>query len=195
VLTTAILALLLALQGPPFFYWGSRPAVIVGASSAEPAVEEIHTVVVGDEVILRFTWNQPVEELLFSQEGRPVSGRLRATLYWDTDGTSLTGEDFGRDDLRSGADLRLDVGVVAIGEDPAEGREARPLVTAALYSLSRTTSQSLRWRTDSDVRPLTISRRGTWLELRIPANLLGATSETRLTLAQGGVATSGRFRP
>ena len=186
---------LLALQGPPLVYWGAHPAAIRVTVPDQSSIEEVRTMRTADSVVLRFSWKLPVEDLVVTASGEPVSGRLRATLYWDVDGFPLTGIEMGRSDLRTGSEFRLEVGVVAMGEDPSEHRTARPLLVATLYRLNGRGGQAVVWRTDADQRPRNISARGTWLDLRLPAELINPSEDTRLVLVQDGVATSGRFRP
>jgi hypothetical protein len=186
---------LLALQGPPLIYWGAHPAAIRVTEPDQSSIEEVRTMRTADSVVLRFSWKLPVEDLVVTASGEPVSGRLRATLYWDVDGFPLTGIEMGRSDLRTGSEFRLEVGVVAMGEDPSEHRTARPLLVATLYRLNGRGGQAVVWRTDADQRPRNISARGTWLDLRLPAELINPSEDTRLVLVQDGVATSGRFRP
>ena len=75
-----------------------------------------------------------------------MSGRLRATLYLDRDGERATGLAEGPADLRTGADLRLEVGVVAVGEDPEEKRAASALSPRTLVALAPDGRRKTLWR-------------------------------------------------
>jgi hypothetical protein len=57
---------------------------------------------------------------MYAANGAPVSGRLRAVLYVDADDNPKTGLAAGPKDPRTGADRRLEVGVIAVGADPDE---------------------------------------------------------------------------
>src|SRR6266481_1758396 len=75
--------------------------------------------------------------VIYLPGGLPVSGRLRAVVYVDADADRATGWDLGPDDLRTGAEYRLEVGVLALGADEEEKLPAQALVTAFLASLGR----------------------------------------------------------
>jgi hypothetical protein len=185
--------------GQPLHYWGARAPVLTtepaGADSAEARIVEVHTAVVAGDLILRFTFDRPVAGLLYLPGGAPVSGRLRATLYLDTDDDLRTGLDFGSHDLRTGADRRLEIGVVSVGEDVEEKRKASAVVVATLHAVTEGSVQEPVWRADDETRPDAVSWRGEWLEVRVPGGPLAAGVRTRLVLAQGGEAVVGRLAP
>jgi hypothetical protein len=206
--TTATLALLVAptllAAGRPLHYWGARPAAIVveaeepgaaAASGVEAAVREVHTALVDGDLLLRFTFDRPIEAALYLPGRVPVSGRLRVALYFDTDNRVTTGLAAGAQDPRNGAERRLEVGVVALGEDPEEQRQATALVLATLSSVSGSFFQDVVWRTDDEASPEAVSWRGEWLELRVPGAVLELGPQTRLVLSQGGRASVGRLTP
>jgi hypothetical protein len=210
---TLLVGLLLA-EGPPLFYWGARPAVITveaaecvgpdcskppGASPEAPAtdsvsarVQEVHAALDRGALVLRFTFDRSVREAKQLPDGSPVSGRLRATLYLDRDADRATGLEEGPTDLRTGADLRLEVGVITVGEDAEEGRKASALITATLAELARDGRRKTLWRGDEAANPRQVSARGDWLELRLPSSPAVAPG-ARLILAQDGRALDGRL--
>ena len=208
-MTTATLVLLVAptllAGGRPLHYWGARAAAIVvgtegqpeapGPSGVEAAVREVHTAVVDGDLLLRLTFDRPVEASLYLPGRVPVSGRLRVALYFDTDNRVTTGLAAGAQDARKGAERRLEVGVVALGEDPEEQRQATALVLATLSSVSGAFFQEVLWRADDEASPQAVSWRGEWLELRVPGEALGLGPQTRLVLSQGGQASVGRLAP
>jgi hypothetical protein len=202
------LALLLlalpAAQGAPLFYWGARPAVIAtdagprraadeGADTLAARVAEVHAALDKDALVVRFTFDRPVEEATHLKDGRPVSGRLRAVLYVDGDDDRATGLQEGPADLRTGADLRLEVGVVAVGEDPEEKLAARALLTAALAQLGPDGRRKALWRADDVANPREVRAHGEWLELRLPA-LAGVGPKARLILGLQDRTLDGRLR-
>lgn len=194
----ALLALLLAAaEGRPLFYWGAREPVIVAGQAAElpdeARVVELHAVIDEDALVLRFTLDRPVRDALYLPDGRPVSGRLRAVLYIDADDDRATGLDQGPRDLRSGAERRLEVGVVSLGEDPEEKRPAAPLVTATLVSLTRDGRRRTVWRRDAADAPDEVSAHGEWVELRIPLARADVRLGSRLVLAAGEKSWDGRL--
>lgn len=197
----AVLAAVLAslAAGSPLHYWGGRAPVLVveraAADSADAQVAEVHTAVVAGDLIVRFTFDRPVEASLYLPGGRPVSGRLRVSLYLDTDDDLATGLDLGSRDLRTGCDRRLEIGVVSLGEDADEKRTASAVVVATLHALSVGSVQEPVWRADDEARPDAVSWRGDWLEVRVPGGPLAAGGRTRLVLAQGGEAVAGRLAP
>jgi hypothetical protein len=193
----ALLATLAA--GRPLHYWGARaPALVMepaGADSAEARVTEVHTAVVEGDLILRFTFDRPVEASLHLPGGAPVSGRLRVMLYLDTDDDLRTGLNLGSHDLRTGCDRRLEIGVVSVGEDADENRKASAVVVATLHAVTGASVQEPVWRADDEAQPSAVSWRGEWLEVRVPGGPLAAGGRTRLVLAQGGEAIVGRLAP
>ena len=196
----ALLAIgLLALaEGPPLFYWGARPPVIAVESAAtggvEAQIEEVHAALDKGALVVRFTFDRPVREAVRLPDGAPVSGRLRATLWIDRDADRTTGLDQGPDDLRTGADLRLEVGVVAMGEDAEEHRPAMPVITVSLSELSPDGRRRSLWRGDDSAEgSRQVRTSGEWLELRLPPNA-GVLASARLILGQGSRALDGRLR-
>ncbi len=209
--TAALLLVLLATPawlapGRPLHYWGGRAASVIVAPAAETGAEpsslaseavlrEVHTAVVDGDLLLRLTFDRPIQECLYLPGGVPVTGRLRAVLYFDTDNRVATGLAAGADDARSGAERRLEVGVVALGEDPEEKRAAAALVLATLSAVSAPFFQEVLWRADDEASPGAVSWRGEWLELRLPGATLALGPQTRLIVSQGGRASVGRVTP
>jgi hypothetical protein len=167
----------------------------VAAESPDAAVREIHSALADGALILRFTFDRPVREALYLADGKPVSGRLRVTLYVDSDDDRGTGLDLGSQDLRTGADHRLEIGVVSLGEDPGERRQASALVAVACHALSRDFVQQTLWRADDEAQPEAVSWRGEWLEIRVPRGTLDLAPRARLILSQAGQASVGRLLP
>jgi hypothetical protein len=193
-----VLLLLLA-TGRPLFYWGARAPVVVvrGAPTGGVVarVQEVHLARDDGDVVLRFSFDRPVAEALALPSGRPVSGRLRAILYLDTDADPRTGLRGAPADLRVGCDARLEVGVVALGEDPEEKRPALAVVTAALAGLDAAGRRHVLWRADDAANPQRVSAHGEWVELRVPGPSLELQPEARLVLSEAGKAWEGRLRP
>jgi hypothetical protein len=189
---------LLVAEGPPLFYWGARAPVISVENAGSPGegvaarIQEVHAALDKDLLVLRFTFDRTVREATF-QGGAPVSGRLRANLYLDRDGDRTTGLDEGPADLRTGADLRLEVGVVAVGEDPEEKIVASALLMATLVALAPDGRRKTLWRADDAQNPREVSARGEWLELRLPA-LAQVRPEVRLILGLDDRTLDGRLR-
>jgi hypothetical protein len=207
----ALSVVLVALgEGSPLFYWGGRPAVVVAGAAAarspearslEARVTEVHAAIDRGEgagegaLVLRFTFDRAVGEALRLPDGTPVSGRLRAILYLDTDDDRATGFDAGAGDLRSGADCRLEIGVVSLAADAEEQREASALVSATLVSLSREGRRRRLWTADDDAAPSSLSAHGEWVELRVPREHAPVSPRARLILAQDDHNWDGRLRP
>jgi hypothetical protein len=190
-----ILLALLAAEGRPLFYWGARPPVIVTgpaeraeAGGVEARVREVHAAADGDDLVLRLTFDRPVREAMYVG-GAPASGRLRAVIYLDDDDDRTTGLDEGAMDLRTGAERRLELGVLAMGADPDEKREASAVLSATLHALSREGRRRTLWRADDAASPERVSARGEWVEIRMP----GARPRTRIVLTGGGHAWDGRL--
>lgn len=196
-MTAVLLAISLLAEGPPLFYWGTRPAVIsvegVSAGGVEAQVQEVHAALDKGALVVRFTFDRPVRDATRLADGAPVSGRLRSTLYVDRDDDRSTGLDQGSGDLRTGADLRLEVGVVTVGEDAEEKRAAMAVLTANLVTLSRDGRRKALWHGDDSEgsRPLRTS--GDWLEIRLPAEA-GVLPQARLILSLPDHALDGRLR-
>jgi len=192
-----------ALAGAPLFYWGARPpasqvaAPEGSASRTEASVVEVHTALAEDgDLLLRFTFDRPVYEATHAADGRPVSGRLQATVYLDSDDDRGTGLDAGPSDLRTGADRRLTVGVLSLGEDEEEGRpDAAALIVVGLSAVTGDFFERALWRADDETHPERVSWRGEWLELRLPGSELALEKGARLVLAQGGLVSGGRLIP
>jgi len=193
----ALAALLQAAPGPPLIYWGARPPVIATdlapSAGADAQVQEVHAARDGPDLVLRLTLDRPVQQVLYLPGGAPVSGRLRAVLYMDIDGDRATGLDQGPRDLRTGADERLEIGVLTIGEDPEEKRPASALLTASLASLAADGRRRTIWRTDDSVRPRQLSLYGDWVEVRLPGAQVSLRPGARLILSQGEKAWDGRL--
>jgi hypothetical protein len=198
--TTLLLALLLAQPlGRPLHYWGARPATITtGVAAGEglaAQVTEVHGVVDEGDLVLRLSFDRPVGEVLYLPSGAPVSGRLRASLYVDGDANRYTGWSAAPGDPRGGADFRIDLGVLALGADPAVGIEAQALVTASAVSLTNDGRQRSLWRTDHTARPDLVSIRGDAVEIRVPAAALSAEPTARLALVVDEKGFEGSLRP
>src|SRR5687768_7318174 len=118
------------------FAWGNRAPVIARDAASRPPegpvakVVSVHAALDGPDLVVRFTFDRAVQRALYGAEGAPVSGRLRAVLYVDADDDRKTGLLAAANDPRSGADRRLEVGVVAVGADPEENLGASAVVTA-----------------------------------------------------------------
>ncbi len=207
----ALFVVLVALgEGSPLFYWGGRPAVVVAAAAQassprsrplDARVTEVHAAIDrGDgaargALVLRFTFDRAVSEAVRLPDGTPVSGRLRAILYVDVDDDRATGFDAGTGDLRSGADSRLEIGVVSLAADPEEQREASALVTATLVALTREGRRRRLWTVDNQAAPSTLSAHGEWVELRVPREHAALSPRARLILAQDDRNWDGRLSP
>ena len=171
-----VLALLLAAPpGPPLFYWGARPALISveppASASQDAQIVELHAALDQGNLVLRFTLDRPVEEAIHLADGAPVSGRLRALLYVDADDDRQTGLLAGPADPRSGADLRLEIGVLTVAEDPEEKIKASAIIGATLASLAADGRRHTLWRGDDAQSPSAFSVRGEWLEVRLPGSV------------------------
>jgi len=195
--TLAALALLAAAEGPPLFYWGGRAAVIVvegpAATGTEAQVQEVHAALDKGSLVVRFTFDRSVREATYLPDGAPVSGRLRANLYLDRDGDRSTGLEEGPADLRTGADLRLEVRVVAVGEDPEEKVKAQAVLLVTLFELGKDARRRTIWRADDAQNPREVRAQGEWLEVRLPASA-AVPAGARLVLLAGDRALDGRLR-
>jgi hypothetical protein len=192
---------MLATGGRPLFYWGARPPVVVPDAlvrgGAEAQVTEVHAARDAGDLVLRFTFDRPVGEALALADGTPVSGRLRAVLYVDGDDDRRTGLAADPPDPRQGADARLELGVLYVGEDPEEDREASAVISVVLSSLSASGRRRTSWRGDDVSRPDNVSARGEWVEVRVPAGRLvtDSRSRTRLILTVGSRSWDGYVEP
>jgi hypothetical protein len=196
VLASLTWACLSVATGPPLFYWGARPAVItvedLASNGPEAQVREVHAALDQGALVLRFTFDRSVESASHGPDGAPASGRLRALLYVDADGDRATGWAAGPKDARTGADWRLEIGVVAVGEDPEENVPASALVTATLATVAADGRPRLRWRSDDVGNPREVSARGEWLEVRLPRDV-AVTPKARLILSLPGRALDGQL--
>ena len=194
----ALSFLLLAAAGRPLFYWGSRPAVVAvevqRGRGQEAQLEEVAAVVDEGSLVFRLTFDRPLRQALYLGDGAPVSGRLRATVYVDADDDRKTGLDEGPMDLRTGADYRVDVGVLALGADAAEKRAAQALVTVALVAVQDGRRRTI-WRADDASHPEAVSFYGESLDVRLPAGAVSAKTGARVILASGGRSADGRYKP
>jgi hypothetical protein len=199
VLNLALAALFLQAPGRPLYYWGARPATLVtsteGTEGTEARVTEVHGVVDGGELVLKVTFDRPVQDVLYLPSGAPVSGRLRATLYVDGDADRQTGWAAGPGDARAGADYRVDLGVLALGADPAEGIAAQSLVTVSAVALTEQGRQRIAWRGDHDATPDRVSLRGDAVEMRLPADAVDVSLTARLVMIDEDEVYEGRLRP
>ena len=194
-----LLALLTAGEGgEPRFDWGRRRPVIVTEAppqgGPEASVVEVHAASTGGDLWLRLTLDRPVAEALYLADGRPVSGRLRAVLYLDTDDDRKTGLDEGLRDLRTGAERRLDVDVVSVAADAEERRPGRAVVTATLRALTRDGRRRVLWRGD-DAGAEGVAAAGRFVEIRLPAAQVAMAGRARLVLDSGGRTWAGQINP
>lgn len=194
-----LLALLLAAEGRPLFYWGARPAVIeTSAADRDPdhaRVLEVHAALDGADLVLRFTFDRPVREALRLPGGAPVSGRLRATLDIDADGDRASGLAAGERDTRTGADRRVEVSTRYLGGDPEERREPEVDVTARLLGLAADGGRRTLWRADDSDEAGRLSWHGDVVELRIPEARIGLEARARFLLVEGAAIYEGRLEP
>ncbi len=192
----ALALMLEAAEGRPLFYWGARAPIVAmneaAAKGEEAAVLELHAARDGADLVLRFTFDRPVRDALWLPDGTPVSGRLKAVVYIDTDDDRSTGTREGAADLRTGAERRLELGALALGEDAEEHRAASALVSATLTGLTQEGRRRTLWRADSELTTR-VSVRGDAVELRVPADRVGADGRCRLVLVSGGDARDGRM--
>jgi hypothetical protein len=190
--------LLVAAAGKPLHYWGSRAPVITlevaRGQGVAAQVEEVHAALDGGSLVVRFTFDRAVAQALYLPDGKPVSGRVGAVLYLDADGDRASGYDAGAADLRTGADYSLEIGVLALGEDPEEERKAEAVVTAVLYSLEGRRRRTV-WRGDDQATPEAISIYGEWIDLRLPAGTVAPKPGARIAIAAGGRSADGRLLP
>ena len=197
-----LLALVAALALPAAetgFAWGARPPVIARPSAPRPpgeqaAVVSVHAALDGPDLVVRFTFDRAVQRALYSSDGAPVSGRLRAVLYVDADDDRKTGLLATAEDPRAGADRRLEVGVVAVGADPEENVGAQAVVTASLSDLAGKRRRS-RWRGDAAATPRQVVTGARWVEVRLLAERGPFKRTSRLVLAEDDVFLEGRLRP
>ncbi len=194
-----VLALVAPAGGRPLFYWGARPPVIevqdeTRGSGNDARVLEVHAASDKGDLVVRFSFDRPVRETLRLPNGAPVSGRLKAVLYFDVDDDKATGLAQGASDLRTGSERRLEIGTVAMGADEEEKRSASVVVSATLHSLTPDGRRRTLWRADDENEPARISAHGDWLEVRIAEALLGAGASPRLVLASADMLLAGRLR-
>lgn len=197
-----LLALLAALALPGAetgFAWGSRPPVIARDTAPHPtrdtaAVVSVHAALDGGDLVVRFTFDRPVQRALYAESGAPVSGRLRAILYVDADDDRKTGLLADAKDPRRGADRRLEVGVVAVGANPEENMGAQSVVTASVSDLAGKRRRS-RWRGDTAATPRQVLTGARWVEVRLLAERGPFKRTSRLVLAEDDVFLEGRLRP
>lgn len=189
-------------EGRPLFYWGSRPPLLsvpapaAGAPSSDEArVVELHAARDGGGVVLRFTFDRTVAAATHLPDGTPVSGRLRAVVYFDSDGDRATGWRAGASDLRTGADRRLEIGVLSLGADPEEQVAAQAVVTAGLHALDARGRRRTLWQADDAADLQSVSARGEWLEVRLPASAWAGNDRARLILAVGEQVLDARLPP
>lgn len=194
----ALLALLAAAEGRPLFYWGDRAPLIVAEAPGDRAqaasVTEVHAALDRGALVLRISFDRPTREALYLPDGTPVSGRLRAVLYLDTDDDRKTGFDQGAADLRTGADLRLEVGVLSVSGDPEEKVVPSAVVTAWLASVAADGRRHTLWRGDDTATPGQVSVHDDWVEVRLP-QAPNMRAGARLILAASERSWDGRLRP
>ena len=192
-----LLILLGAAEGRPLFYWGARPPVVTAQASpaagvAEARVTEVHAAVEPKGLVLRFSFDRPARDAMRLPDGTPVSGRLRAVLYLDTDDQRQTGLNRApwiQGPRAEGRSSR----VVSVGDVPVEKRAASALLTVTLSSLLRDGRRKTVWRADAEGSPSEVSVHGEWVEVRIPKSALEPRAPLRLVLAEGDRAFEGRL--
>jgi hypothetical protein len=187
---------LIAAEGPGFA-WGNRAPVIRGEprpAEDVAAVVAVHAALDGTDLVVRFTFDRPVQRAIYTAEGIPVSGRLRAVLYVDSDGDRKTGLTARPDDPRTGADRRLEVGALAVGANPEENLGASAVVTASFSDIQGSRRRA-RWRGDTASTPRQVATRANWVEIRVAAERGTLTPAARLVLAEGERFLEGRLRP
>lgn len=197
-----LLALIAALALPaaePGFAWSNRPPVIARAGAPRPEGQEakvvsVHAALDGPDLVVRFTFDRPVQRALYGADGAPVSGRLRAILYIDADDDRKTGLVAAANDPRAGADRRLEVGVVAVGANPEENLGASAVVTASLSDLAGKRRRS-RWRGDAAATPRQVVTGGRFVDVRLMAERGPWKRTARLVLAEDDVFLEGRLKP
>jgi hypothetical protein len=183
--------------GRPLVYWGARSPIVTlpegPRSPTDAHLEEVHAVRDGDFVVFRCSFDRPVQEATRLPGGEPVSGRLRAVLHLDADGDRGTGLDEGPAGLRTGADFRFDLGVIAVGSDPDESLPALALVTVELAALSASDRRTTVWRADDGREDRAVSVYGPFVEFRVPSALLGLKPKARLVATEGDRVAEGRL--
>jgi hypothetical protein len=198
-----LLALIVALAVPGAeagFAWGNRPPVIARDAATPPReglvakVVSVHAAVDGADLVLRFTFDRPVQRAMYAESGAPVSGRLRAILYVDADDNRKTGLLAAANDPRAGADRRLEVGVVAVGADPEENLGSSAVVTAALSDLAGKRRRS-RWRGDAAATPRQVVTGARFVEVRLTGERGPWKRTSRVVLAEDDVLLEGRLKP
>jgi hypothetical protein len=198
VLVFGLALLLLAAPGRPLHYWGARPAVVIAeierGAGVAAHVEEVNVAFDKGALVFRLTFDRPLADVLHLKDGTPVSGRLQAAVYLDADDDRKTGLTQGPRDLRTGADYRLEIGVLALGADADEKRPAQALVTATLHSLEGDRRRAV-WRADDSTLPPSVSANGEWLDVRLPAGAVSPKAGARVILASGPRAWDGRYKP
>jgi hypothetical protein len=187
----------LAVEGKPLFYWGARPTVVVAAGATPDEIQanviEVHAALDQDDLVLRLSFDRNVADALRLPGGASVSGRLYAALEIDTDDDRGTGVDLGPQDLKTGADRRLEIGTRYLGADEEEHRAPSVQVTATLYALTRPGRRRTLWREDDASAPGRVSWHGEALELRIPAAHVDLKPHARFILSRGDRAWDGRI--
>jgi hypothetical protein len=186
-----------AIEGRPLYYWGARVPVVTAAATTldetRADVTEVHAALDADDLVLRFTFDRGVGEALRLPDGAPVSGRLHAVLEVDADDDRATGLNLGAQDLKTGADRRIEIGTRYLGGDEDEHRAPSVQVTAALFSLSREGRRRMLWHEDDVSAPSRVSWHGDALEVRIPAKHFDLAPHARFILSRGDRTSDGRI--
>lgn len=195
-----LLALLAAGEGRPLFYWGARPPVVTvemdqAAPPTDAQVVELHAAVDPRGLVVRFTFDREARSAMRLADGTPVSGRLRAVLYLDTDDDRGTGLSQGPLDARTGTERRLEIGVVSVGEDAEESRKPSAALIATVSSLEPEGRRKTLWRADAEGSPSEVSAHGEWVEVRLPPAIVGPKPPIRMVVASGDRAFEGRLLP
>src|SRR5262249_49104574 len=131
-------------------------------------------------------------EALALPDGAPNPNGLRAVLYVDTDDDRKSGLEAGPDDPRTGAEQRLELGVLSLAADEEEKRPARALITAALAALTRDGRRHTLWRADDEQLPDQLSVYGESIDLRLPREHGPSARRPRLIFVSGTRSWDGR---
>jgi hypothetical protein len=186
-------------QARPLFYWGARsPLIDAGDVESPPEVARIRTIhaaLDAGDLVLRFDLDRLVREATHMPDGTPVSGRLQARLYVDTDADASTGlaGDASRDP-RVGADRLILLSTFYMGEDEEEARPAQALVRIAIDSLGLDGRRATLWAQDHVGAPDRIVLHRDWLEARLPVFRAGVGEGSRFVYAVGRELREGRLR-
>jgi len=198
-LKTLLFLTLLLPQGRPLFYWGARGPVVAPGVHSGPAevakVTEVHAALDGGDLVLRLTLDRTVEVATHARDGRPVSGRLQALLYLDTDADPESGRAGSPADPRTGTERLIEVGTLYIGEDEEEKRPAQVRVMVTISALDREGRRERLWSADHVEAPERFFLYGDRLEVRVPAFHSAARVGSRIVYAAAAEVFEGRLGP